>query len=261
MKTPLARKQTPEEKELDRKRSELAALEVELAQHELDLATLQAELHAFEAQYLRIVGVRYAELDDIEAQIAEALARLKPKDRKAREEATQARAKARESAESTEAIQGGAPTNKFTPSEELKKLYREIAKTIHPDLATDEKDRARRTQLMVEANQAYAVGDEARLRAILDEWQSSPESVKGDGPGAELVRSIRKISQVEERLRIIKLAIGQLKESDLYQLKMDVDASEKDGRNVLAKMAADINEKIVEARKRFALINQKRVKQ
>jgi hypothetical protein len=260
MKTPLARKQTPEEKELDRKRSELAVLEVELAQRELDLATLQAELHTFEARYLRIVGVRYAELDDIEAQIAEALARLKPKDRKAREEATQARTKARESAESTEAIQEGEPTSKFTPSEELKKLYREVAKTIHPDLATDEKDRARRTKLMAEANQAYKEGDEAHLQAILDEWQSSPESVKGDGPGAELVRIIRKISQVEERLRIIELTISELQESDLYQLKMDVGAAEKDSRDLLAEMAADIARQISEARKRLAQISQKKVK-
>jgi DnaJ-domain-containing protein 1 len=262
MKTPLTRKQTPEEKELDRKRSELAALEIDLVQRELDLATLQAELHVFEARYLRVVGVRYAELDDIEAQIAEALARLKPKDRKAREEATQARTKAQESAESTEAIrEKEEPETKFTPSESLKKLYREVAKIIHPDLATDEKDRARRTKLMAEANQAYKEGDEARLQAILDEWQSSPESVKGDGPGAELVRIIRKTSQVEERLRIIKLAIVQLNDSDLYQLKTDVDAAEKDSRNLLAEMAADLHEQIIEARKRLAQINRRKVRQ
>jgi hypothetical protein len=42
------RRQTPEERELDRKRAELARLEAELAQRELDLATLQAEPRAFE---------------------------------------------------------------------------------------------------------------------------------------------------------------------------------------------------------------------
>ena len=49
----------------------------------------------------------------------------------------------------------------------LKKLYREIAKRIHPDLATDEKDRARRHKLMAEANRAYEDGDEARIVQLL----------------------------------------------------------------------------------------------
>jgi hypothetical protein len=85
MGTGITRKQTPEEKELNKKVSELAALESELAQRELDLATLQAELRAFENRYLRIVGVRYTELDEIEAQIAETQARLNPKDGKVKE--------------------------------------------------------------------------------------------------------------------------------------------------------------------------------
>ena len=70
----LTKWQTPEEQELSRKLAELATLEATLAQRELDLATLQAELHAFERRYLRTAGARYAELDEIEAQIAEALA-------------------------------------------------------------------------------------------------------------------------------------------------------------------------------------------
>jgi len=56
-------RQTPEERELERKKSQLVELETELGQRELDLATLQAELRVFESTYLRIVGSRYAELD------------------------------------------------------------------------------------------------------------------------------------------------------------------------------------------------------
>ena len=74
----IIRSQTPEERELEKKKAELAALEIELIQREIDLATLRAELTDFESRYLRTVGVLYAELDDIEAQIAEAQARRNP---------------------------------------------------------------------------------------------------------------------------------------------------------------------------------------
>jgi chromosome segregation ATPase len=72
--------QTPEELELQRKQAESASLEAELIQRELDLVTLRAELADFESRYLRTVGVLYAELDEIEAQIAEAQSRRKPSD-------------------------------------------------------------------------------------------------------------------------------------------------------------------------------------
>ena len=52
---------SPEERELDRKRNELAALKADVVEQELRLSTLQAELAAFKTEYLRVVGVRYAE--------------------------------------------------------------------------------------------------------------------------------------------------------------------------------------------------------
>jgi hypothetical protein len=164
---------------------------LKLAERELDLATLRAELHGFERTYLRIVGSRLAELDEIEAQIAEAGARNQPKDREAQERASQALAQAQESAQAVEAEQEAGKREPFTPSENLQKLYREVARRIHPDLATDEGERKRRHELMTEANRASEMGDVARLEAILRDWESSPESVKGEGRGAELVRVIR----------------------------------------------------------------------
>lgn len=76
----LKKKQKPEERELKEKLSELTSLEAELTQRELDLATLQAELEIFKTEYLRIVGVRYAELDETKAKIAEYLLKINPKD-------------------------------------------------------------------------------------------------------------------------------------------------------------------------------------
>jgi len=71
-------RKTPEEEELNKKLEELYKVESELAQCELDLATLQAELRFFENKYIQIIGVRYAQLDSIEAEIAKLQANLNP---------------------------------------------------------------------------------------------------------------------------------------------------------------------------------------
>jgi hypothetical protein len=54
------------------------------------------------------------------------------------------------------------------PSPELRKLYLRVIRRVHPDGAIDEQDRLRCERLTLKANQAYAAGDEAALRAVLD---------------------------------------------------------------------------------------------
>ncbi len=253
MKKKLARRDTPEERELSQKSEELSNLQVLLAQRELDLTTLQAELHAFERHYFRVVGVRYAELDEVAAQIADLLSRSSPQDQKMHMRAAEARDQANESAHESKMIQETAgQAEKFKPSDALKKLYRDVAKSIHPDLATDDDDRARRQRFMAEANQAYEEGNEIRLGEILHEWESSPDAIKGEGVAAELIRVIRKIAQVQERLRTIQATIDELQSSDLYRLKGEVESAEAEERDLLAEMASRLDRQIADTRKRLA---------
>lgn len=55
-----------------------------------------------------------------------------------------------------------------SPSPELRRLYLRVIRRVHPDGAIDEQDRRRCEHLTQEANHAYAVGDEAALRAVLE---------------------------------------------------------------------------------------------
>lgn len=249
----LKKKQKPEERELKEKLSELTSLEGELAQHALDLATLQAELNIFEGEYLRIVGVRNKELDEIKAQIAEHLSRANPKDNDAKARAGEARDKANQSASEIH----GTPTSQgisqeFKPSESLRKLYREIAKHVHPDLATDEEERLRRQKFMAQVNEAYQDGDEERLQRVFQEWEFSPESVTGEGIGNELIRTIRKITQIKERLSVIEEQIDDLRRSDTNQLRIKVIAAQSEGRNRLREMANHLDIEIADAKKQLS---------
>lgn len=254
----IVRVKTPEEHELENKRARLAQLESHLADRELELATLRAELGAFERRYLRIVGLRYAQLDKLQAEIADYFAKHKPKDHEAQERAQRARAHARESSQATGQVQESSEEEEFVPSESLKKLYRDIARRLHPDMTDDPEEKERRHKFMAEATNAYERGDEARLRQILSEWESSPEAVTGEGAGADLVRIIRKIAQVERRLQAIAAQITGLMDSELHQLKTKADEAAKDGRDLLAEMAERLDRQINEARQRLREVRDER---
>lgn len=241
MKTELTRRLSPEEEELVAKREELAQLETQLADRELALASLKAELAAFEGLYLRRVGVLYAELDEWNARLAELRAE-RASTPEAKTEAAEARSQAQESYSAAHGE--AAEVQPFTPSPELKSLYREAAKRVHPDTATDEKDRARRERLMKEVNAAYAAGDEASLRRILAGLENSPDTVQGSGVGADLVRVLRQLKQIRDRIAAIELEITGLSESDLAKLKGRADAAAAKGRDLLAEMATTVQGRV-----------------
>jgi hypothetical protein len=249
----------PEEEELETKKRELQDLEGRLIESELQLASLKGEIATFERLYLKIVGIRYAELDEIEAQIAELLARLAPGNIEAHDKAQQARSRADESRMGTAEVALREAT-RFSPSSSLKSLYREVARRIHPDLAVDDADRLKRQKLMAEANRAYEDGNEQKLRAILEQYESSPEAVSGQGTGAELVRVIRKIAQTKRRLSEIELELNELMKCDLALLKKKVDEGSQHGRDILAEMASSVNMKINEREAELSKIRERTTK-
>lgn len=217
---------SPEMEELQRKAAELLALEADLVQGELNLATIHAELQNFEREYQQIIGTRYTELERIEIQIAEYMAYLES-------------------------------NRDFKPSEDIKQIYRQVAKLIHPDLTTDPQQKIDRQKLMVEANQAYEDGNIDRLREILYSWESRPEAVEGEGIGAELIRMIRKIAQCQERLRGIRQEIAEIEKTELYQLHVEVGTAKKKGKDLLVAMARDLDEQIGEAQEELTKIKEK----
>ena len=242
---------SPEEEELQRKREELEHLQAELAEAELGLATLRSGLVNFERRYLQIVGCRYAELDQLEAQIAVATARRNPQDSSARQKADAAQARARESAETMGDVGQEPSSPEFEPTEELKNLYRQAAKELHPDLTIDEEERARRQQAMAELNRAYEECDEERIRQILDRWRSSPEQVRGDDTAAQLVRTIREIAQARKRLAAIKTEIEELSQGELASLKKQVEEATTREQDLLAEIAGQLDAQIDRARARL----------
>lgn len=258
MVTKQSRSVKPEERELARKRKEQERLEAELAECELRLATLRGELKSLEARYLNLVGTPYAELDELRAQIAERLAAEEPGNERLQRAAQEARARANESRAAAPAEQT-SEHKAFSPSPELKRMYREAAKRIHPDLTADDSDRARRQELMAGVNQAYQQGDESAIAKILEVYESSPEAVQGEGTGAELVRVIRKLSLMNQRLGEIEQELQVLLNSDLCLLRVQVDDAQEQNRDLLAEMADKVHQRIADSKARMETLTAGRV--
>ena len=248
MSAQITRRLKPEEKEILRKREELAAIRATLAERELELVDLRSQLAAFEGRYLRQVGTLYAELDEWKARISELHARLDPS-AAANARAHEAREQARQTYE--DAHSKASETHDFIPSPELRSLFREVAKRIHPDFCRDAGDLERRTRFMAEANRAYEAGDAEALQRILDEYRDGADAVEGEGIGAELVRIIRQISQAKDRVSAIEQELAALRQSEIALLKKQAEESEQDGRDLLAELATAVREQIERTKKEY----------
>jgi len=227
----------PEEIELNKKRAVLERLKDRLADREEEMADLRAELEQFEAQYTMEVGRLYSNLDDIEAQIAEEEFKLVPDDEEVKKKVEELRRRAEESARRVEDAAAHA-LEKWRPTAAAKKAYHNLARTIHPDLALDPNEKEKRHGLMAQLNEAYSAGDQTKLNKLVEDFRNSPDLVKGDSVGDELVRSIRQISQVKNRLSELKEEEHTAHQSELYTLREKMQAEAAEGRDMIKQMAA-----------------------
>lgn len=237
-------------------RAQVEAVTREIAELELELATAQGELSEFSLRYHDAIGSRMTELDALQAELALRLAAKAPDDPRAKEHAEAAKARAEESkqeeARYREAAKeaGHEAGKRFSPSGDLKKLFRQVAQKIHPDRARDEADRAWRTKLMAEANRAYRSGDTATLREVLAVWQEGQ-------PAEALLRTDdnlleRQLERLKERLAAIQKELDALYASRLYELYQAERQARRQQRNLLEELATQFDLQIDAAKARLA---------
>jgi hypothetical protein len=231
-------------------RTRLATLEAQVASRETMLRRVTSELLALQNDYFRDVGALHAQRDELERAVADIEIRLglrpRPDDLDPDDDAGKAGPQ----------VPDAGCGNRGAPSADLKRVFRDIAKAIHPDRAmtADDPARFRRHSLMAEANRAYAERDEDRLRLILRAWERSPDSVVDDDPEADRLRVERRVAQLDERLVAIEAELAELRTTAIWRLKTRIDEAREQGWNLFAEIVNEVSRQISRARSRLVAL-------
>ena len=225
--------------DLEALRAELTERERRLDARSAEVIRTRADYDAFRIRYRQEVGLLHDQLDRLELDLAEA--ELGILEERLADAGDPPRGSAAERPE---------PQPRFT-SDAVRKLFRDVAKAIHPDLATNSDARDRRHSLMIDANRAYALGDEEQLRAILQAWERSPEAVQGTDQDAMRLRLVRRIDQVDEHLQALAAELASLTDTSLWKLKVMVDQEASQGKDLIRDMVRRLKRDIVVATNRL----------
>ncbi|MGP3991377.1 J domain-containing protein [Streptomyces sp. 3N207] len=200
-----------EEPGTERLEKAVRAAETALIEYEIAVETFRVEVENFSRLHHQRLGPVYARLDELDAQIAEAIA-ARTGDPEDIRKADAARGAVLPMPQVDELFFGWidsngmlpeaqamlneqpvSPPSRVRPSEEARKAYRDLVRKAHPDLAQDEAERERREAFLVRVNKAYAEGDAPALAALAEEWEAGPLPE----PVAELLRSEELYARLE----------------------------------------------------------------
>jgi hypothetical protein len=233
----IARQPRPEDPELFRLRAELAVLRSTLTTREADLDHLRAQLHSFEGRYIRQVGVLYIQLDEWEDRTAELNNPTQPQPQTV----------------TLEPDPEPEPTDLHLEATDLKSLFREVAKRIHPDRAKSAHDELHRNHLMSQANAAFLRADADLLQRMLNGYDPSTDSGDDRTPAAQLQRLTQQIAQTHDDIATIEADIEALARSEMADLRDRTASAALDGRDLLAELAARVKGSIGIAMRRYEL--------
>jgi hypothetical protein len=230
----------------------------EVTRLDAEIETLSAELAEFARVYERVLGAAFQDLaaaerlvrrlqalEDGLVALAERLASGSPP---ATRRGRAPRRTSPRAAPPPAAAEPGSPAAapdtppEIEPAEiALKRLYRRLARLLHPDLAQDDGERARLGDLMARVNAAYRQGDLTALELIA-------ERIGAGAPLGELSPDER-LAHLERRTATLaRIAASLARErdrllrSDTARLRAEARRRAGEGRDALAETADEVRE-------------------
>ena len=141
-------------------------------------------------------------------------------------------------------LQTGSTGTHFdlTDKQQVKHLYRQLARRYHPDLAQDSSEIHFRTKKMAALNEAYASRSLTELAALASEAEpDSRDQTDRDKTAAEMIEALEKeLGQVRRRTLIIQNEIQNLHNSPVVGLSLETKLAQRSGRDLLGEMAKNL---------------------
>ncbi len=231
MTTALVRYEPPVGDKLFTRRGLLLELRRRLFELEEEYNREAAALREFERRYKPAVGARYDELE-----------RLREKIDRAWEAVRSARRGESPRAENQDSVE--TEPEAFRPDSELRRLFRSLARRIHPDLAIDDDDRMRRHEFMAEATLAYRANDTRRLQWLFEHWESESSPIAGMDPHSLMARTDRQLGWARYRIREMHAAIGELNASSIAEIKREAETARGAGRNLILELRKRVSDEL-----------------
>jgi predicted RNase H-like nuclease (RuvC/YqgF family) len=246
----LRRSRDPELADLD---EQVSQRQEQVAGLELELFEMRAELARFQAEMARRVGPLQTRISDLRKEVTRARHRAE------RRAQWGSRAESEDDAPPDVFAQyertwrkppGGLPTEPAPEQDaatknQIKAEYRALAKRFHPDLTSDPDEKKWREKIMAEVNQAYADGDLAALRKLAGR-ESLPERGPEKSREQIVIELRREVKRLDAVIAQLQAEVGRVTRSAEVKLMLDASIARREGRDLLAEMAADFRREIVE---------------
>ena len=137
--------------------------------------------------------------------------------------------------------------------EQIKNLFRELARRFHPDLTSDPEEKKWREEIMTRVNQAYSSRDLKALRSLAEQPDrpvDSPNQTKEQ----EIAGLKTELKRLDGVIADLKARINHLEESPAWQLKLEARLKRRSGADLLTELEAKINDQIADLQEHLIVL-------
>src|SRR4051812_40178609 len=135
------------------------------------------------------------------------------------------------------------------PTDDLKTLFRDAAKRMHPDLVQDPAGRDHAEAFMKRLNEAYRAGDAEAIGNLVRQWETSPYAsglpATGSRPSSALAAAV---AQAQQR-------VDEIRETDLARLMEQAFMASMHGRDLLAELRAQAEQALAVAKAKLEALD------